>query len=206
VTYRFDSVVVAWQALEATIPVDRLHPLEQQLLATAGSDARRRELLAGRVAAHRALEALGAPAGLAVITDTSGRPMIQPAGAWHVSLAHDGLYALAAASTQAVGVDLITLDRAAQAGRVVTHRIETGRARGFAAGARCPWDAALMLWTAWEALGKRTGEGVLAGAAVHALALEETRGPVPTALAGAARLHWFLVDDRHLACVAGAAA
>jgi len=152
------GAVVAVRALDA--PCGEIPESERALAAAAGSDRRRREILAGRAAAHEALDA-AFPEGpaVAVLSDAEGRPRIVPpiAGVF-VSIAHDGGLAAAAAGEAPLGVDLAPFSRTAQAGRVVEALVKSGRA--FAVEGRVPWPH-LMVWTAREAMAKRLGTGVL---------------------------------------------
>jgi len=94
------------------------------------------------------------------------------------------------------------LARVEAARRVLERRISTGRAQPLAVASARPFDEALLLWTAWEALGKRTGGGVFSGMMDAPLCVD-TSGEHPTACAGGVRLRWLLVDG-HLCCVARA--
>jgi phosphopantetheinyl transferase len=202
VLHVLDDLVLATHRLDAEVPASALRPGEQGLVDAAQGDHRRRELAAGRAAARLAFAAAGAPPHLQVLADAKGRPVVEPPGPWHVSIAHDGALAAAAVSLAPVGVDLIPLARAEAARKVVERRISTGRARPLAVASARPFDEALLLWTAWEALGKRTGGGVLSGVMDEPLCVDAS-GEHPAASAGGVRLRWLLVDG-HLCCVARA--
>lgn len=158
---RADAVVVCRGLDEAE---DGLSAAERALVDEAGSERRRAELRGGRAAAREAFSALHPHRPPPqVLTHPDGRPLLVPQDGRFVSLAHDDGYVAAAASTSPVGLDVLGLHRAAQAARVVEARIASGRATGLPRGAY-PWPEAALLWTAWEALGKRTGRGVLSEA------------------------------------------
>ncbi len=134
-------------------------PEERALVAAARTERRRAELAAGRTAARRALEALGLRPSLAVLSDPDGRPVLAgdaPLPAC-VSIAHDGDHAWAAAARQPVGIDVLVLSRVDEVARVVARRIDTGRARPLRGAVLPGLDAAMMVWTAWEALGSESG-------------------------------------------------
>jgi 4'-phosphopantetheinyl transferase EntD len=96
-------------------PVEQMqappHPDEEVLIATA-HPGRRREFLAGRTAARRALAALGAPPG--PILAREDRAPVWPAG-WVGSITHTRTHAAAAAAHArdfaALGIDFETVDR-----------------------------------------------------------------------------------------------
>ena len=198
---RLDDSVIALHPLAEPVPLDRLHPAELELVRSSSSAPRQVELAAGRFAARIALAALGATPQLAVLADVDGRPRIDPASDLFISLAHDGLYAVAAASRHPVGVDVMSFDRAASARKVVETRVATGRGQSLTPGSALPFDEALMLWTAWEALGKRTGGGVLSGPA-HSVIKVEQASDGAFACVGDALVRWRAFDG-HLLCIAG---
>jgi hypothetical protein len=88
--------------------------------------------------------------------------VLDPPGTDSVSLAHDGGAIAAAYGRAPVGIDLLAIDRLTQAERVVRARLARG-ARGLVGGNPTGWPDAALLWTAWEAAGKRSGRGVLSG-------------------------------------------
>lgn len=196
---RLDDALLALRAIGACVADDELTPLERGLADAAPSEKRRQEIRAGRAAARAALTAFDPQLRLvSVLAEVDGRPRLEPPGGGHVSLAHDGVLAIAAFSLAPVGVDLLALDRTEQARRVVEQRIATGRARALEPGPR-PWDEAVLLWTAWEALGKHSGGGVLAGAMRAQIA--PTTGEQLTADVNGVRLRW-LAAEGSLVCLA----
>lgn len=193
-------MVIAAVPLAAPVDDHALTPAERGLCDAAASDERRRELRAGRAAFHLALSACTTrPASL--LHDAAGRPRLEPPSDWFVSIAHDGDWALAAVSNAAVGIDLVPLSRADRVRHVVSQRLATHRARPLAAGSEQPFDEALLLWTAWEALGKRSGGGVLAGPMRRSLKVERSVEGA-TSIDGDDRLRWWL-HEGHVLCVAG---
>src|SRR5271167_1397005 len=95
-----------------------------------------------------------------VLVSSALRPLLDPPTGWFLSLAHDGGLAVAACARRAVGVDVVPFSRRQQVERTVRAALESRAASGLVAEAT-PWSSALVLWSAWEAIGKRTGEGVL---------------------------------------------
>jgi len=80
---------------------------EEACLDTFGAESRRREFVAGRAAARQLLsDPLSVPpAAVPLRRDADGGVSVE-AASWHVSIAHSGPHALAAAAGHAVGVDL----------------------------------------------------------------------------------------------------
>jgi 4'-phosphopantetheinyl transferase len=80
---------------------------ETACLETFGAESRRREFVAGRAAARQLLaDALSVPpAAVPLRRDPDGGVSVE-AASWHVSIAHSGAHALAAAAGHAVGADL----------------------------------------------------------------------------------------------------
>lgn len=191
-----DAVVVCLSFDEAErLPIA---PAEQRLVEGAPSALRARELRAGRAAARVVLSALGGEPP-AVLADPEGRPRLEPGDpARHVSIAHDAGWVVAAAAREPVGVDALALDRAEQAERVVRRRIEKG-ARPLETDAPL-WPASMLLWTGWEALGKRTGGGVLSGVMSLPIA-PRVEGEWLVAEVEDVRLRWFELRGL-LVCVA----
>lgn len=170
-----------------------LSPPERALVESARSDRRRQELTAGRIAARATLEALRPlPSPLPdVLADPSGRPVCVPDVGVFVSIAHDEGMAAAAVARAPIGLDVLRLDRADQADRVVRARIDTGRATGLLRQVDAPWSDGLVLWTAWEALGKLSGEGVLGEAMLTRLE-PEPHGHALVARTRDAELRWWI--------------
>lgn len=138
---------------------DRLRPEERMLLATCLTPARRAEFTAGRLAARRAVRALGTPGAEAcgpVSWSATGRPLFGPGVTG--SLSHAGAWAVAAVApaTRFAGVGVDLEGPAARAG------LRGGAVRLF----RAPEDDArdlLALFSAKEAVykafGGRTADG-----------------------------------------------
>jgi len=173
---------------------------ELNLVSTGATPRRRGELSAGRKAAALAFDALAVGGRPSVLSDDAGRPRLVPPGEWHVSLAHDGLLAAAAVARAPIGIDLIDLRRLAQLTRVVRDRIVTERAVGLV-GDFAAHPAPLLLWSAWEALGKQTGGGVLSGPMQALIEPRVDEEGQATASVGNSRLQWWL-DDHHFFCLA----
>jgi 4'-phosphopantetheinyl transferase EntD len=200
--YSFEGVVVTTLSIPTRVEphhLDLLGPGERTLVTSAGSEHRRRELVGGRLAG---IDALGASsvARPQILMNSEGRPVLEPPDGRHISIAHDAGVAVAAVGDAPVGVDVIPLARQPQARRVVDEHIS--KARGVPLdGHHRPWPQALMLWTAWEALGKQSGHGVLGGASLEHLS--PAPGPDGTALAAAgSRLVRWWVEGEALLCLA----
>lgn len=156
-----DAVVVVLPPSSA-LDASALAPSERALVDAAREPRRARELLAGRIAARQAFLQSGVEHPPAVLRAYDGRPRLAPAtDGWFVSLAHDGELVVAAVARQPVGVDVLLATRFASAERVVSQRLATGRARPLPPHPPAPWPDAALCWTAWEALGKHDGRGVL---------------------------------------------
>lgn len=195
---RLADAVVAVRSLEGAVTDTDLLPGEHGLVDAAPSEQRAMELRAGRAAARDAFHAAGVTPRPSVLAAPDGRPRLEPPGGWHVSLAHDGGLAAAAVGHAPVGLDLFDLARTEQASRVVARRIESGRARDLV-GEHRPFPHAAMLWTAWEALGKRTGAGVFGGMEIT---LEPRPGDLPAeARTGDVLVRWWQ-HDGVLVCLA----
>ncbi len=176
-----------------------LHEAESALVAAARSEGRRLELRAGRAAASRAFEAAGLTPAPAVLSEASGRPVVDTPG-WHVSIAHDARIALAAVARRPVGVDVLDLSRGDDVARVVGARIASGRARPLLGAGVPAVPSHLLLWSAWEALGKRTGGGILSGPMMLDI---EARPVDEGAVARVAGEHvWWFIDGGLLVCIA----
>jgi len=196
-----ESAVVALVSVRGPVDATALSPEELALVEGASSSTRRQELLAGRAAVRSALRAVGRPAPRAVLSGLDGRPqllydasIVPPAELPSVSIAHDGSWAAAAVSMRAVGVDLAGTSRQDRVMAVIARLVAQGRALAVPPTPGCPFDPALMTWTAWEALGKRTGEGVLP-AMTSVISAPRREGGRWIARSTEARLTWFDHDD-----------
>lgn len=198
---RLDDAIVVVRPL-GEVPDDALTPAERGLADGAGSDPRRRELRAGRAAAKAALLAADASfVSRSVVADDRGRPVLDPPAGDAISLAHDGGSVAAAYALAPVGIDLFSLDRLAQAERVVTARLARD-APPFTGAAGLPWPAPALLWTAWEAAGKRSGDGVLSRVIGRTWTIRRFE-TLWGATAGDTRVRWF--EERGcLVCLATA--
>lgn len=167
---------------------------------------RDRETTALAYACHRLLlsRVLGCPPDEVPLgRDRLGCPILD-GGTIRTSLSHaDGLIALAVAGSGPVGVDIESVDRAADmpeiAGRVC-HPDELHALAALPEAERA--RALLSLWVCKEALLKAAGIGMAVG-------MDAFRAPVgrmlalPGGIAGAAMLRVFDDGDRCLAAVAG---
>jgi len=98
---------VTYNAAAARTWTTWLSAEETACLETFGAESRRREFVAGRAAARQLLsDALSVrPAAVPLRRDADGGVTVE-ASSWHVSIAHSGAHAVAAAAGHAVGVDL----------------------------------------------------------------------------------------------------
>jgi 4'-phosphopantetheinyl transferase EntD len=175
-----------------------LSPRELALVAAATTESRRQELRAGRRAAHAALKAAGVSALPEVLTSAARRPSLDPPAGWFVSLAHDGGLAVAACARRSVGIDVVPFCRRQQVERVVRATLENGTGIGLLT-VDTPWPSALVLWSAWEALGKQTGGGVFE--AMRASIRPEMKDDTATAAVARCHLRWWSHGE-HLFCLA----
>jgi 4'-phosphopantetheinyl transferase EntD len=191
---RWRGVTLVVRPLAQRVATNELAHSERALVTAARSPNRRHEIRAGRAAAHDAFRAAGVKNNLAVLRSATGQPQISGLEGWHVSLSHGGALVAAACARFPLGVDVVPLDRLSQVSRVVA-----GHA-GFAVplDSRSPL-APLLLWSAWEALGKVTGEGVLSETHTQVRPRRSLGGFV--ARAGARLLRWWALPG-HLVCVA----
>jgi 4'-phosphopantetheinyl transferase EntD len=190
---------VAFRRLDDLLDDEELSPRERALAAGAESEWRRREIMAGRAAAHAALRAAGVFPLPEVLTSTDRRPLLLPPCGWHLSLAHDGELAVAACARTAVGVDIVPLARRAQIERAVRSALDSGATGTGSMAELVPYPRALLLWSAWEALGKQSGEGVFQGmqASIHAVLDEQGAA---TIIDGRCLRWWW--NGTHLVCLA----
>lgn len=145
---------------------------EQALLGGVPSPQRRAELVAGRVAARRALP------GVEVLADPGGAPLLRnaPPG-WSVSITHAAGVALAAVGPFArLGIDLVPPSDEVRLARLVPRILaaEAPQLRSLRDRLAC--------WALKEAALKATGSGLdalLSGGGPHVLTLEPPRLDVP---------------------------
>lgn len=197
--WKWGGAALVVRSLAAPVTDRELSPAEQKLVQAARAEHRRKELQAGRAAAHAALRAVGIRSRVEVLQSASGRPHLSSnAAAWQLSICHGGGLAAAIVGQSAVGIDVEPLSRQAQVARVVA-------GWGQRMGNRhepdpvLPLPLALLQWTAWEALGKVTGRGVLAGAKL--LIRPELTPAGLTAKLRGRHLRWWTVQD-HVLCAA----
>lgn len=204
---RIDDVFIASAPLE-DVADDRLSAAERALAAAARSSQRSLELRAGRAVAREALHALlshsdsSGSADFSVLADASGRPVVTGELAC-ISIAHSRRCVMAAASRTPVGLDIEPFDRAGRLADVVSSLQARGRAIGLSGAVPGGWSEAMLLWTAWEAMGKLDTTGVLGGAMKRALRLTSVSTPTHC-LEGESegvRLRWW-TDGEHLCCLA----
>jgi phosphopantetheinyl transferase len=117
-----------------------------------------------------------------------------------VSLAHDEGLAVAACARAPVGIDVVYLGRASQLTRVVRSVLEEHPDRAPSIAGVLPWPAAVVAWTAWEALGKLSGVGVLGLSLTDGLEVNVAEGGAVGA-AGGSRLRWW-AEGQHVFCLA----
>jgi 4'-phosphopantetheinyl transferase EntD len=194
----WDGAYVAFCPLGDPADGADLSPRELALVAAATSESRRREIRAGRRAAHAALKAAGVSALPEVLTSTAGRPSLDPPAGWFVSLAHDGGLAVAACARRPVGIDVVPFSRRPQVERVVRASLQTGTAIDLPIF-DTPWPPALVLWSAWEAIGKQGGGGVFE--AMRASIRPEMSGDTAAAVVATCHLRWW-THGEHLFCLA----
>ncbi len=160
--WTWGGAAIAALPLASSNAEDALSSRERSLVRAASSERRKRELRAGRSAARAALRAAGLRTPVEVLGSAEGWPRLAGTRGWHVSICHAGDWAAAIAARVPVGIDLEPLARLGQVERVVAGWNE----QALVPSAPFPWPAPLIQWTAWEALGKLTREGVLAGARI----------------------------------------
>ncbi|MFE8595626.1 4'-phosphopantetheinyl transferase family protein [Archangium violaceum] len=142
-----------------------LSPLERAGLALCRTDKRRREFVAGRLAAHRAL-ALLEPEARAEVTvredgPDSGRPLFSPARGLALSISHSGELAVAAvARGGALGVDLE--QRVEAGGAFLEEAFAPGELQGYVPVCAGHLDPVTAAWALKEAVLKVWGVGLRA--------------------------------------------
>jgi 4'-phosphopantetheinyl transferase len=142
-----------------------LSALEREGLARCRTDKRRREFIAGRVAAHRALALLapGLRAEVAVREEgpDAGRPLLQPGHGLALSLSHSaGLAVAALARGGALGVDL---EQRVEGGEAfLEEAFAPGEREGYGAVCAPDMDPTTAAWALKEAVLKVWGVGLRA--------------------------------------------
>ncbi len=142
-----------------------LSPAERRELARCRTDKRRREFVAGRLAAHRALERL-APGTRAEVTaradgQDAGRPLLSPAYDFALSLTHStGLAVAALARGAPLGVDLERTLEVSEA--FLGEAFCPGEWEGYAPMCAGRMDASTAAWAMKEAVLKVWGVGLRA--------------------------------------------
>lgn len=195
---RSDGVHVAVRRLDDPSNSTQLSPLEGALASATVSERRRREIQAGRAAAHAALSAAGVDPAPDVLSCTGAGPLLVPQNGRYLSIAHDGGLAVAACATYPVGIDFVSFRRRPQVDRVVWSAIHQGYAKSLR-GQSAIWPSSLLLWTAWEALGKRRGDGVWGGAMSESISIVEEGEPL-ISIGGTGHLRWW-GDGEGLFCL-----
>lgn len=200
---RIDDVFIASAPLE-DVADDRLSAAERALAAAARSSHRVLELRAGRAVAREALRAFHPHADFSVLADASGRPNVHGAPAF-ISIAHSRTRVVAAASTNPVGLDVEPFERAERLADVVSSLCARGRATRISGDLPCSWPEAMLLWTAWEAMGKLDTTGVLGGAMKRVIRTNATdadaRADLFEGFSEGVRLRWW-IDADHVHCLA----
>jgi len=158
------EVVLGWADVGAG-DAATLSTLEREGLARCRTDKRRREFVAGRIAAHRALALLapGATAEVRTREDTpdAGRPFLAPERGLALSLSHSGGLAVAALSRgEPLGVDL---EQPVEAGAAfLEEAFAPGEHEGYAAVCAGRMETATAAWALKEAVLKVWGVGLRA--------------------------------------------
>lgn len=208
------------------VPDSELSASEISLAKKAPSEQRRLELRAGRAMARQALLALSPNSPVTILADSKGRPQVIGQSA-HLSIAHTRHQVFAAAAPNPLGIDAESFERTGQIARVVASLKQRGRAaslrwdsdlaRQVAEASSlavkegnpglfhpaASWNDATLLWTAWEALGKLAGDGVLSGVMLQEIRIEgveaETQQLVGSSVG---RRLWWWGESGHLCCLA----
>jgi 4'-phosphopantetheinyl transferase len=142
-----------------------LSPAEREALARCRTDKRRRELVAGRLAAHRALELLAPGARAEVLARVdgpdAGRPFLSPARGIALSISHSAGLAVAAVSHGGpLGVDL---ERTVEVGEAfLEEAFSPGEREGYVSLCEGRMDPTTAAWAMKEAVLKVWGVGLRA--------------------------------------------
>jgi 4'-phosphopantetheinyl transferase len=159
------EVVLGWAEVGRE-DASALSALEREGLARCRTDKRRREFIAGRVAAHRALALLepGPRAEVAVREDgwpDAGRPLVSPERGLALSLSHSaGLAVAALARGGALGVDL---EQRVEGGEAfLEEAFAPGEREGYGAVCGGGLDPTTAAWALKEAVLKVWGVGLRA--------------------------------------------
>jgi 4'-phosphopantetheinyl transferase EntD len=150
-------------ALEAP-ELERLTEEERKFFGTLTTDRRRAEWWAGRVTAHAALEALGAPP-VSILADKRGVPRLLGEGnaPYFISISHGRRVAAAAATREnaafpCIGIDVVDPEDAERIDKIAKRFLtETERAL-----LQTDPRAAMLAWGAREAIAKATSTGMFA--------------------------------------------
>jgi phosphopantetheinyl transferase len=193
---RWKGATVVVRRLRARVLAAELSRGERALVQAARSPKRRQELRVGRATLHAALRAAGEKRSTEVLSSKQGRPQLVGLTGWCVSLCHGGELVAAAVARGPVGIDVEPLSRLPQVTRVVEGWTHPPRG---APVPELPVPLAFLQWTAWEALGKLTGKGVLAGA--KSFIRPELTADGLVARSRGRRLRWWTLAD-HILCVA----
>ena len=180
----FSGAALAHVPIPPAPDPEALTPAERRLLSTLGTDQRRREWFAGRMAGRAALRALGG-GHLSILRDRSGAPRLEGIRAerWDVALTHGRGHAAAIATTAGgpfphLGLDWVDAEDAARVARIAPRVLDDAERR------LCGDDpkALMVAWGVREAIAKaaRTGMFVhaLSGVRVRALDLSAGRAEV----------------------------
>ncbi|WP_375771062.1 4'-phosphopantetheinyl transferase superfamily protein [Archangium gephyra] len=161
-----------------------LSPLEREGLARCRTDKRRREFVAGRLAAHRALALLepGARAEVTAREDgpDAGRPLFSPGQGLALSISHSAELAVAAVARGGpLGVDLE--QRVEAGGAFLEEAFAPGELEGYRSVCEGHLDPATAAWALKEAVLKVWGVGLrapLQKVAVRPVLLHAAGGPL----------------------------
>jgi phosphopantetheinyl transferase len=154
---------------EAAARESMLAPIEREHFVKLRLEKQRRQHLAGRLAARRALAKLTGrdPERFSIARSGNdvdrGRPEVwldgTPAPELHVSIAHDRDLAAAAAARDPIGIDIELVETRDQSFEdLIASKVEKAALAPLSGKARD--RAVTMLWCVKEALGKRLGVGL----------------------------------------------
>jgi 4'-phosphopantetheinyl transferase EntD len=175
-----------------------LTPSEAELFSMLTTDKRRREWLAGRLAAKEALRAIGIVGS--ILRDPEGRPIT---GGAYVAITHGDTIAAAAASLDRhVGIDLLDPHDQSRLERIA-QRVMRGPEPELARAH--PQDGLRLIWGTREAIAKATHTGMFAFALTkaHATAIDRGSRRITTNRAGI-EVSWVDLPTGEILVVASA--
>jgi 4'-phosphopantetheinyl transferase len=160
------EVVLGWAEVGAEDDAT-LSPLEREGLARCRTAKRRREFVAGRLAAHRALHRLepGAQAEVTARAEgpDAGRPVLVPGRGLALSISHSTGLAVAALARGGGGALGVDLEERVDAGEAfLEEAFAPGEREGYLAVCGAEVDATTAAWALKEAVLKVWGVGLRA--------------------------------------------